>query len=142
MEFERRYGINGHPGVIRLLPWFDEAHMYTYHAATSILKTQGAGANLSALQAYRYKYGFGLNWEQEVTEDVGLFSRLGWNDGMQEGWAYSDVNWTASLGVTVKGEAWKRPDDIFGLAGVINGASRQNQEFLEAGGLGILATAR
>ncbi len=138
VEFERRYGINGHPGVIRLMPWLDEADMYTYHAATSLLRTQGAGASLSGLQAYRYKYGFGLNWEQEVTEDLGLFSRLGWNDGMQESWVYTDVNWTASLGVSVKGEAWKRSDDIFGLAGVINGASRENQEFLEAGGLGIL----
>jgi high affinity Mn2+ porin len=138
MEFERRYGLNGHPGVIRLLPWLNEADMYTYHAATSILRSEGAGANLSALQAYRYKYGFGLNWEQEVTESVGLFSRLGWNDGMQESWVYTDVNWTASLGVSIKGEAWKRSDDFFGLGGVIDGASHENQEFLEAGGLGIL----
>jgi hypothetical protein len=33
----------------------------------------------------------------------------------------------------------ERSDDTFGLAGVLSGASHQNQEFLEAGGLGILA---
>jgi high affinity Mn2+ porin len=43
-----------------------------------------------------------------------------------------------SLGASVKGDAWNRSDDFFGLAGVIDGASRQNQEFLQAGGLGIL----
>lgn len=138
-EFERRYSVNAHPGAIRLMPWLDEADMYSYHAATSILRAKGPGANLSAAQAFRYKYGFGVNWEQEVVKDVGLFSRLGWNDGQQEAWAYTDVNWTGSLGVSVNGDAWERSDDTFGLAGVISGASRENQEFLEAGGLGILA---
>jgi high affinity Mn2+ porin len=138
VEFERRYEVNGHPGVVRLLPWLDEADMYTYHAAASLLRAEGPGANLSALRAFRYKYGFGLNWQQEVTNDIGLFSRLGWNDGMQQAWVYTDTNWTVSLGLSVKGEAWHRSDDDFGLAGIIDGASRQNQQFLEAGGTGIL----
>jgi high affinity Mn2+ porin len=76
-----------------------------------------------------------LNWEQEVAKDVGLFSRLGWNDGQQEAWTFTDVNWTASLGISIKGHAWGRSDDTFGLAGAVSGASRQNQRFLEAGGL-------
>jgi high affinity Mn2+ porin len=44
----------------------------------------------------------------------------------------------ASLGVSVKGEAWRRPDDTFGLAGIVSGASRDNQKFLEAGGTDML----
>jgi high affinity Mn2+ porin len=64
---------------------------------------------------------------------------LGWNDGDEQAQAYTDVNWTASLGVSVKGDTWQRPDDTFGLAGVVSGASSSNQKFLEAGGLGILA---
>lgn len=138
VEFERRFEVNNHPGVIRLMPWLNEAHMFTYHAATSLLEAQGPGADLSRLQAFRYKYGFALNWEQEITNDIGLFSRLGWNDGVQQAWVYTDGNWVVSLGLSVKGEAWQRSDDIFGLAGVMDGASRQNQEFLEAGGTGIL----
>jgi high affinity Mn2+ porin len=80
-----------------------------------------------------------LNWEQEIAKNVGLFSRLGWNDGGEQAQAYTDVNWTASLGVSVKGDAWQRPDDTFGLASIVSGASRSNQQFLAAGGLGILA---
>ena len=53
--------------------------------------------------AYRYKYGFGLNWEQEVAKNVGVFSRVGWNDGHEVAWTYTDANWSASLGVSVKG---------------------------------------
>jgi high affinity Mn2+ porin len=137
-EFERRYSINAHPGAIRFLAWLNEADMASYQAATAILLANGPGADISAARAYCYKYGFGLNWEQEVAKNIGLFSRLGWNDGHEETWTYTDVNWTASLGVSVRGEAWRRPDDTFGLAGIVNGASRDNQRFLEAGGLDML----
>ncbi|MGD0290478.1 MAG: carbohydrate porin [Candidatus Binataceae bacterium] len=91
--------------------------MASNHAAISILNADGPGADISAARAYRYKYGFGLNWEQEVAENVGLFSRLGWNDGDEQAHAYTDVNWTTSLGVSVKGDTWRRPGDTFGVAG-------------------------
>ena len=139
VEFERRYTVNAHPGAIRLMPWLNEARMASNHAATAILLANGPGADISAAQGYRYKYGVGLNCEQEIAENVGLFSRLGWNDGHEQAWAYDDANWTASIGASVKGDAWQRPGDTFGLAGVVSGASRSNQQFLNAGGLGILA---
>ena len=86
-----------------------------------------------------FRSGIGLNWEQLVIENVGLFSRMGLNDGQDQAWAYTDTNWSVSLGMSVKGAAWHRIGDIFGLAGVVSGAWRANQKFLEAGGLGILA---
>jgi high affinity Mn2+ porin len=49
------------------------------------------------------------------------------------------VSETASAGVSIKGDFWRRPKDTFGLAGVINGISRVQQRFFENGGLGILA---
>jgi high affinity Mn2+ porin len=137
-EFERRYSVNVHPGAIRFLAWLNEADMASYAAAIPILEANGAGADISAARAFRYKYGFGLNWEQEIARNAGLFSRLGWNDGHEEAWTFTDANWTASLGVSVKGEEWHRPGDTFGLAGVVSGASRENQKFLEAGGLDML----
>jgi len=139
VEFESRYSVEAHRGVIRFVPWLNQANMTGNHAGISILKAHGPRADISAAQAYRYRYGFGLSWEQEVAQNVGLFSRLGWNDGHEQAWAYTDVNCMASLGVSVKGSAWQRSGDTFGLAGVLSGASRENQQFLEAGGLGILA---
>ncbi len=139
VEFERRYSLNAHPGAIRFTPFLNEADMTSNHAATAILIAKGPGADVSAAQAFRYKYGFGLNWEQEVAENVGLFSRLGWNDGHEQAWAYADANWTASIGVSVKGGQWQRPGDTYGLAGIVSGASRSNQQYLNAGGLGIEA---
>ena len=40
--------------------------------------------------------------------------------------------------MSVKGDAWQRPGDTFGLAGIVSGASRDNQKFLEAGGTDML----
>ena len=115
-EFERRYALGQHPGAIRFLAWVNEAHMGSYDQALSV-----PGVDITQTRAYRYKYGFGINWEQEVANDVGVFSRLGWNDGREEAWAYTDVNYSGSIGLSVKGEPWNRPGDTFGLAGVISG---------------------
>ena len=139
MELERRYTVNNHPGTIRLLAFLNRADMFSYSGATAILQTNGAGADLTAASAYRLKYGFGLNWEQEIAKNVGIFSRVGWNDGQEQAWMFSDVDYTASLGLSINGESWHRPDDTFGLAGAANGISKVEQEFFAAGGTGILA---
>ena len=95
-------------------------------------------ADIVASRAYRSKYGFGLNLEQEIMKDLGVFSRLGWSDGRTEAWVFSDVDYTATLGLSLKGGRWVRPDDTFGLAGALNGISKVHQEFFGAGGMGIL----
>jgi high affinity Mn2+ porin len=136
-EFERRYA-STRPGTIRFLSFVNRANSIGYREAIPLLKANGPGADLSSARAYRRKYGFGLNWEQGITDDVGIFSRLGWNNGQVEGWMYNDSNWTASLGTSVKGTPWRRTSDAIGVAFVASGASRSNQEFLEAGGTDIL----
>jgi high affinity Mn2+ porin len=136
-EFERRYA-NARPGAIRVLAWLNEANTVSYREATPLLEASGPGTDLSSARAYRHKYGFGLNWEQKITDNVGAFSRLGWNNGQVEGWMYTDADWTASLGTSVRGALWRRTNDTLGLAYVISGASRSAQKFLEAGGVDIL----
>ena len=135
-ELERRYTLNGHPGAIRLLAYLNQAHMGSFQEA---IDSPTRPANIEATRAYRTKYGFGLNLNQEIVKNVGVFSRLGWNDGQTESWTFADVDRTASVGVSIKGEAWRRPNDTFGLAGVINGLSSIHSDFFAAGGTGILA---
>jgi high affinity Mn2+ porin len=138
-ELERRYTIMDHPGTIRFLAFLNRANMAEYSAATAFLLANGPGADFTVTRAYHYKYGFGLNWEQEIAKNVGVFSRLGWNDDREEGWVFSDVGRAASAGLSFKGESWHRPGDTFAVAGVISGISKAEQEFFEAGGTGILA---
>ncbi len=136
LEVERHYAVKNHPGAVRLLSYFNRAHMGSYQAA---INDPTRPADIQATRAYRSKYGFGLNVEQEIYKNIGVFSRLGWSDGENEAWVFSDVDRTATLGVSIKGESWRRANDTFGLAGIFNGISRVHQEFLEAGGTGILA---
>ncbi|HUC83981.1 MAG TPA: carbohydrate porin [Candidatus Acidoferrales bacterium] len=138
-EFERRYTIGDHPGTIRFLAFLNRANMADYRAATAILLADGPEADWEAARTYHFKYGFGLNWQQEIVKNVGVFSRLGWNDDQEEGWVFSDVGYAASVGLSVKGQAWHRPGDTFGLAAVASGASVAERDFLAAGGTGILA---
>lgn len=135
-ELERRYALGGHPGTVRLLAYLNSAHMGSYQQAVD---DSTRPADIMATRACRYKYGFGLNMEQEIAKDLGVFSRLGWSDGQNEAWVFADVDRTATLGLSLKGESWHRPDDTFGLAGVLNGISHVHQQFFEAGGTGILA---
>jgi high affinity Mn2+ porin len=135
-EFERRYTINGHPGAVRFLAFLNSADMGSYQDA---INSPMRPADIQASRAYRLKYGFGFNAEQEIIKNVGAFARLGWSDGDSEAWTFADVDRTATLGLSIKGEFWHRPNDTFGLAGVLNGISRVHQQFLEAAGTGILA---
>ena len=136
VEFERRYRLGDHPGVIRLLTFVNRAHMGSYQAA---LDNPARPANIEATRTYRYKFGFGLNIEQELARNLGAFARLGWSDGDNEAWVFGDVDRTVTAGLSLKGEAWHRPEDTVGLAGVLNGISRVHRDFLAAGGTGILA---
>jgi high affinity Mn2+ porin len=137
-ELERRYNLKDHPGVIRLFAYVNRAHMGNYQDAVNSA-TPTSPADITASAAYRYKYGFGLNLEQEIASNVGVFSRLGWSDGNNQAWMFSDVDYTATAGLSIKGESWHRPDDTFGVAGVGNGLFHVHQEFFAAGGTGILA---
>lgn len=147
VELERRWRLADHPGAIRLQAWADYGRLASYDAATPLLlaspppPTTPAGAEITipaAAFAYHLKYGFGVNWEQEIAKNVGLFGRFGWQDGHIAAAAFNDADWTVQLGVSFKGAAWHRPGDTLGFLGNLAGASSQQQAFLKAGGTGIL----
>jgi high affinity Mn2+ porin len=45
---------------------------------------------------------------------------------------------TVSAGLSLAGNGWGRPNDVFGLAGAVNTISHEAKEYFAAGGLGIL----
>lgn len=135
-ELERRWTIHDHPGAVRLLAYLNRAHMGSYQA---VLDNPGLGGNIAATRAYRYKYGFGLNAEQELVKGVGAFLRVGWSDGRNEAWMYSDIDHAVSTGLSINGKFWNRTNDTVGVAGILSGISHVHRDFLAAGGVGILA---
>jgi high affinity Mn2+ porin len=135
-EIEKRYSPRGHPGALRLLAFDTRAHMGSYQGTVS---NPALGENIALDAAYRYKYGFGINLEQEIRKNLGVFARLGWNDGKNQTYEFTDVDRTATAGLSLKGARWRRPEDTVGIAVIVNGISAVHRQYLAAGGLGITA---
>jgi high affinity Mn2+ porin len=133
-EIERRYSPRGHAGALRLFAYDQRAHMGNYQET---LDNPKLGEYIALTAAYRYKYGFGINLEQELRKDLGAFARLGWSDGKNQTYEFTDVDRTATGGLSLKGARWRRPQDTVGLAVIVNGISAVHRQYLAAGGLGI-----
>jgi high affinity Mn2+ porin len=97
-----------------------------------------SGPDITLSRSFRDKYGFSITADQQVTEDLGVFARLGWNDGHTETWAFTEIDRSASIGLSLKGTGWHRPDDVVGVAGVINALAHDHREYLGADGYGFI----
>ncbi len=131
MEFEWRYGADNNAGKLRLLGYINHADMGNYQTA---LNQSPVNPNVVSTRTYEEKLGCGLGWEQAAGEDLGLFVRLGWNDGTTESWEFVAVDQNASFGASLKGNRWGRPDDQIGLGVAASGLSSVHQAYLAAGG--------
>lgn len=101
------------------------------------LNAPSLNEDIELTAAYRYKYGFGINLEQEIQKNLGVFARLGWSDGKNQTFEFTDVDRTATGGLSLKGARWHRPPDTVGLGVAVNGISAAHRQYLAAGGLGI-----
>jgi high affinity Mn2+ porin len=134
VELQLNTTLMNRPGHVHVLGYANNAHMGSYALA---LAEMPVNPNITATAAYRTKFGFGLSVDQELADDFGIFSRLGWNDGRTESWMFTEIDRTASLGLALRGDRWGRKQDEFALAGVINGISGVHAAYLAAGGLGF-----
>ena len=89
------------------------------------------------------KYGFGLNFEQDLTSTE-RFRTVGWNDGRNESFAYTEVDRTLELGADLaKGNAWRRRNDRAAPCFSLNAISAATAAILRLAGWGFCwATAR
>jgi len=136
IELENRYSLAGRAGALRALSFINHADMGRYSDSLNLQPT--SPDITSTRQPGRIKYGFGLNMNQSVSSDVGAFMRLGWNDGHTETFAFTEIDRTASAGLSIRGTRWHRPSDMFGIAGLVNGLSPDHRHYLAAGGLGFI----
>lgn len=146
MEFELRRSLLGglvspdRKGTIRVLSFVNHAHMGLYRDAVKAY-LDGTDPKPTITLHERdgeVKYGFGLNAEQELTQNLRVFTRVGWNEGQHESFAYTEVDQTVEFGGDYSGRAWSRPNDKIGLAFVSNAIKRDHQNYLRLGGLGFL----
>jgi carbohydrate-selective porin OprB len=146
MEVEWRHNLLGglvapdRKGTVRVLSYVNHAHMGLYRdAVRAYLAGVDAAPDITKHETFgAVKYGFGLNAEQEVTGDLRVFGRFGWNEGQHESFAYTEVDQTMEFGGDFAGARWGRKNDKIGLAFVSNAIKRDHQEYLKLGGLGFL----
>ena len=140
-EFElRKTWVPTHQGTSRVLFYANRAHMGSYREAVrAYLAGDDARPMITAHEHLgALKYGFGYSVEQELTANLRVFGRFGWNEGQHESFAYTEVDQTVEAGADYTGVRWHRPQDKVAIAAVSNAIKRDHQEYLRLGGLGFL----
>ncbi|WP_210518134.1 carbohydrate porin [Hymenobacter terricola] len=139
LELTKTYHLGGRQGTLRVLGFRNVAAMATYRSAVALAQATGEQPDVVNVRRDGHtKVGFGLNAEQEISKNVGLFARVSYNDGKNETWAFTEIDQSASLGVVSTGTRWQRPDDRLGVAVVVNGISTEHRAYLAAGGYGFI----
>jgi hypothetical protein len=140
-ELELRYSdVPDRVGNVRFLYYLNQGNMGSYTQAINDFRA-GLTPVPDLTNHPRHttnKYGFGLSLDQELTHELTVFTRLGWNDGRREEFAYTEVDRTVAVGGDLEGDLWGRPYDKFGVAYVVNALSAQHREYLALGGIGGL----
>ncbi len=135
-EAEKTIGIHEHTGTIRLLVFRNQAPMGSYLEA---IAKNPAAPDITTVRTYsKTKSGVGLSYQQDLGKFAGLFARVGWNDGKNETWAFTEIDNTASAGLSFDGGKWGRKGDTWALALVSNGISADHRAYLAAGGYGFI----
>jgi len=130
-------------GIFRFLTFVNHANMGDYRdAVNACLESADPAACVPDITKHpletTVKYGFGVNFEQPLTDWAGLFGRWGWNEGQHESYAYTEVDQTWQIGVGGNGKRWNRRNDRAGLVFVTNGISHDHALYLADGGFGFL----
>lgn len=127
--------------VVRFLVYQNVATMGDYNEAILQGQLAGQAPDIQSDGKHdRHKNGVALNAELPLADDgeTGLFTRLGWNDGHTESFAFTEMDRVLSVGAQVDGAHWGRGADRVGIAYVLGGLSSQHRAYLEAGGQGFV----
>jgi high affinity Mn2+ porin len=137
-ELEERHRLWGRDGKLAITGFLNRARMGRFSDAIRLAEATGEPADIAAVRRYQSRPGISFNLEQGVTDDLGVFAHGGIADGTKEPYEFSDIDRTIAIGASLKGVRWSRSGDTVGLALVANGVTRIHEQFLDAGGLGIL----
>jgi high affinity Mn2+ porin len=133
LEYELSTKIGVKEGKLRLLTFRTTTYMGNYEMTTKMANPDITTTRVNG----RTKYGFGLNYEQELSAQSGIFFRGSWNDGQNETWAFTEIDHAISGGYVNK-NPFNRKDDVFSLGAALNGISTQHRNYLAKGGYGFI----
>lgn len=154
LEIEHDYTLFGQPGAVRMLGYrnhvlsgrFDDA-IAAYQADPSknagncpaSVYNYGSGdfnaPDLCWVRKPNVKYGIGINAEQYVAKNAGLFLRAMHSDGASEVDAFDSADNDLSVGAVAKGTLWNRPFDVAGIGMQLSTISKEHARYLAMGGI-------
>jgi high affinity Mn2+ porin len=155
-ELEHSHRLFGQAGAVRILGYRNRENMARFDDAIAMFESDPA-RNAKTAQTecpgWRYdsqnvnapdlcwarrpnvKVGIGINLEQHITDDIGVFFRGMISDGMTEVYSFSSTDQSISFGALVKGSAWRRPADLTGVGVGLGWISQAHADYLRMGGI-------
>lgn len=152
IELEHKHALFQQPGVVRLLAYRNREKMGRWNDALAALQAD-TNQNATTCLGFNYgsdndtapdlcwarkpniKMGIGINLEQQVADDIGVFFRGMYSDGKTEVYSYTSTDRSIALGGLVKGTRWDRNKDTLGIGYAQNWISNQHAAYLNAGGV-------
>ena len=153
VELEHDHLLFGQPGAIRILGYrnyevigqFSDAIAayranHLENAASCGPRFNYGSGNFTApdlcwVRRPNQKLGIGVNIEQFISRDIGLFLRAMYSDGKSEVDAFTPADRDFSAGAVAKGSSWGRPFDITGVAFGMSWISSEHAQYLALGGV-------
>ena len=152
-ELEHQHTIFGQPGAARLLFYRSHEVIGRFDEAIAAYEADPVRKNAKACTGFNYgsgnatapdlcwarrlntKVGIGINLEQYVMKDIGLFFRGMYSDGKTEVDAFDPADRSLSFGTVAKGSAWHRPLDVTGIGFAASWISNEHARYLAMGGV-------
>jgi hypothetical protein len=152
LEIEHDHEIFDKPGKTRFLVYKNVEKMGRWNDAINAF-TANPAENATTCTSFNYgssnadapdlcwarrrnsKIGYGLNIEQSITPNVGVFFRGMKADGKTEVYAFTSTDSSIAFGVSVKGDGWARERDSLGVGVAQNWLSAGHVDYLNLGGI-------
>ena len=154
IELEHDHTLFGQPGAVRFLGYRNHVRSGRFDDAIAVFQAdprKNAGDCSAGVYNYNsgdfnapdlcwvrkanVKYGIGINAEQYVAKDVGLFLRAMHSDGESEVDAFDSADSDLSFGAVAKGSLWNRPFDVTGIGLQLSAISKEHARYLAMGGI-------
>ncbi len=152
LELEHKHTLFGQEGAVRILGYHNHAHTGSFSGAIAAFAANPA-QNAVSCSGWNYgsnnanapdvcwsrktndKYGIGINFEQRLNDDIGIFFRGMYSDGNTEVYNFTSTDRSLSTGIVFHGRLWDRHKDAFGLGLAQNMLSASHAQYLALGGI-------
>jgi hypothetical protein len=152
IEIEHAHSLRGLPGAVRILAYLNRENMGRFDEAVVAFQSDPA-KNATTCAGFHYasqnamapdlcwarrpniKLGIGLNLEQYIFRDIGVFFRGMYSDGKTEVYSFTSTDMSIAFGALARGSLWRRPKDYAGAGYAMGWISQSHADYLRLGGI-------